>query len=119
MDVKELFKELFVKMLDERQIIVIRARILDRKYPHYKIIGANGKGKWDFTRTVAEITKCAYIPVTGNEIAITGTIDIDGIISKAVSILHDERIDSAFFENNDDCGSLYSYCRDLICNFNA
>lgn len=113
-------KERFVKMLDENQIIIINARILDRKYPHYKIIGANNSGKWDFTPCVAHVTNCGNIPVCGGEIAISGTIDIHSILQDALRNLYDERIESAFFKENKGCGyELYSYCREHTCMFNA
>lgn len=46
-------KEQFVKMLNERHIIVIECRMPGRKTYSYKFIGASNEGKWDFTPLVA------------------------------------------------------------------
>lgn len=46
-------KELFVKMLNERHIIVIECRKPGRKTYSYKFIGASNGGKWDFTPLMA------------------------------------------------------------------
>jgi len=111
-------KERFVKMLDKGQIIVIRASVVNRKYPHFKIIGADESGRWDFTPLVSYVTDCQTINVVGGEIAICGTLDVVGILENALKQLYDERIESAFFADNDDCGyALYSYCREHICTF--
>ena len=111
-------KERFVKMLDKRQIIVIRASVINRKYPHFKIIGADEFGRWDLTPCVSYITDCKTIPVTGGEIAICGTLDVVGVLQDALRKLYEERIESDFFKNNTDCGySLYSYCSEHICTF--
>lgn len=111
-------KERFVKMLDERQIIVIHARYIHRRYPQYKVIGANSEGKWDFTPCIVELSNCEYIPVLGGQIAICGALDVVGILQEAVRKLWDERIESKFYKTHEDaCYALYSYCRDQICTF--
>ena len=111
-------KERFIKMLDKKQIIVIRATLINRKYPHFKIIGADEYGRWDFTPCISYITDCKTIAVTGGEMAICGTVDCVQLLQNTLRKLHDERIESAFFENNNDCNyTLYSYCREHICTF--
>ena len=111
-------KERFVKMLDKRQIIVIRASVINRKYPHFKIIGADESGRWDFTPCVSYVADRNTIQVSGGEIVICGTLDVVGVLQDALRNLHDERIESDFFKNNTDCGySLYSYCNEHICTF--
>lgn len=51
-------KERFVKMLEERQIIVVRSKTDARRMTNrYKFIGVNSDGKWDFTPMVAELTR--------------------------------------------------------------
>lgn len=50
-------KELFVKMLCDRQIIVIQCnKSTNRKTYDFKFIGATPDGKWDFTPLVAEMS---------------------------------------------------------------
>lgn len=111
-------KERFVKMLDKKQIIVICASIINRKYPHFKIIGADESGRWDFTPCVSYVADRNTIQVSGGEIAICGTLDVVGALQDALRVLHDERIESNFFKNSEDCGySLYSYCSEHICTF--
>jgi len=112
-------KERFVKMLDKGQIIVICASVINRKYPHFKIIGADESGRWDFTPCVSYITDCKTIPVTGGEIAIAGTIDIVGVLQIALENLYDERIESSFFSDRNVYSTyqLYRYCEEHICTF--
>lgn len=47
-------KEQFVKMLNEKHIIVIECRKPGRNTYSYKFIGASNEGKWDFTPLMAE-----------------------------------------------------------------
>ena len=112
-------KERFVKMLDKGQIIVIRASVVSRKFPHFKIIGADEFGRWDLTQCVSYITDCKTIPVTGGEIAISGTIDIVNVLQKALEKLYDERIESSFFFERRAYSTyqIYHYCEEQICTF--
>ena len=118
MIITEETKRRFVRMLDKWQIIVIRASYVNRKYPNFKIIGADEFGRWDFTPLASYVTGCKTINVIGGEIAICRTTDVVGILQDVLRKLHDERIESSFFANNEDCGyALYSYCREHICSF--
>ncbi len=50
-------KERFIKMLEDRQIIVIQVdKRRSRKTYDYKFIGSNSDGKWDFTPLCAHFS---------------------------------------------------------------
>lgn len=58
MIITEETKKRFLKMLNDRQIIVIQCnKGSQHKTYNFKFIGANSKGKWDFTPMVVEMSR--------------------------------------------------------------
>lgn len=82
-------KERFVKMLEDRQIIVIRCSIPNRKKFVYKIIGANNDGKWDFTPLISDYTYPTATPVIDKTISASDGISV---ICEALKKLAEENI---------------------------
>lgn len=83
MIITEETKQRFIEMLKNRQIIVIQYRRHQRSSV-FKFIGANDRGKWDFTPCVADMAGIEYNGEMINEnISIVGKDAVD-IITKAV-----------------------------------
>lgn len=107
-------KERFVRMLKNRQIIVI----LCNKYPrsknyNIKFIGADAHGRWDFTPLVAEFS--GYKSNAKTDIMFMAIFDDDpaAVITDTLKKLKKQGI---FGIKRDDY-ALYKEVRDLICTF--
>ena len=107
-------KERFIKMLDDRQVIVIQCnKCASRKTYDYKFIGANSEGKWDFTPLVAEFSGYpSNASVTVMYLAVRG-LDPAAIIADTVENICED-LGKALEKSGH---GLYEYCRHNITTF--
>lgn len=107
-------KERFVKMLKAHQIIVIQCnKGNNRKSYDYKFIGADVRGRYDFTPLVAEYSgyksnknkTVMYLSVQG--------LDAAAIITDTLDALRNENV----FKSKKTNYELYEEVRDLLYTF--
>ena len=105
-------KERFVKMLKNRQVIVVRCKKSARKTYNYKFIGANELGRWDFTPLVAEISGAQS---DGNDILLLSIrgIDAAAIITDTLIELKNQGVSGISSEKYE----LYVQVRSRLCTF--
>ena len=108
-------KERFVKMLNNREIIVIECdRNSNRRSYDYKFIGANSNGKWDFTPLVAECSGFPYSKKPIQWLSVRGH-DAASMISAVINELRNEKIDG--IPAAGDSYSQYERIRTLLTTF--
>lgn len=108
-------KERFVKMLRDRQIIIIQCdKGRNRKTYDFKIIGANSGGRWDFTPLVAETS--IYPSSRGETIQKLSVRGLDGaaVVANTIFKLEIEGIKTNFGE---DYYGIYQNVRELLTTF--
>ena len=107
-------KERFVKMLNDRQILVIQ-NDKGRKYKTYnlKFIGANSDGKWDFTPMVAQLSKYQSTKEEYIQYISIRALDAVAVICNVLDELKDEGI----VERKSEGFSQYEEVRDKISTF--
>jgi hypothetical protein len=115
MIITEETKKRFVSMLVARQILVIECHRnpKDRHY-EYKFIGANEKGKWDFTPMIEEVTDfksnkpvpIKYLTIHANDAA--------HIVANTLEKFDEEGVFPVRLRGVE----LYQYVRDLLTTFN-
>lgn len=106
--------ERFVKMLKNRQIIVVQCNKYSRsKNYSVKFIGADNHGRWDFTPLVADFsgyrsnahTKIMFLTVFTNDPAATITDTLLNLKKQGITGITKEKY------------ALYEEVRDLVCTF--
>lgn len=107
-------KERFIKMLKDRQIIVIQADLgKKRKTYDLKFIGANNDDKWDFTPLVVETSGYPSNRRTTVERLAIHALDAVSVVCDTLNKLQEE-----YFECNLGEGySQYQKVRDLLTIF--
>lgn len=107
-------KERFVKMLNDRQIIVIQCnKSVKRNTYDFKIIGANDNGKWDFTPMVAEISDYPSNKNTTVTYLSIRALDGDDVICNTLLKLGKEGL----FDKFENGYALYNYVREHVTTF--
>lgn len=107
-------KERFVKMLYDRQIIVIQCnKSTNRKTYDLKFIGANSGGKWDFTPLVVETSGYPSNKRTTVERLAIYALDAASVICDTLDKLQEEGIESNLGEGYNQ----YQKVRDLLTTF--
>lgn len=109
MEITKKEKERFVDMLYKHQIIIIQCnKGSNRKTYDYKFIGADVRGRYDFTRLCAELSGypnnggCEYLSIRA----------LDG-----VAVLTDTLEKIKPIRKNETVYNRYSEVRDLVCTF--
>lgn len=108
-------KERFVKMLKNREIIVINCKKNPRRLTRdFKFIGANSYGKWDFTSMIEDFTngRYSYRSNGWESLAIRAT-DAAAIVCEVLDALKNENIESGFGNGHER----YEKVRDLLTTF--
>lgn len=105
-------KERFVKMLDERKIIVL-CEMGKSKNNNYKFIGADSYGRLDFTPMIAQISGNATR--NGNDVQLVSVLSNSGasIIVDALVALSEEGIVKPIISRDDE----YFRVREKISTF--
>ena len=108
-------KQRFLRMLNERQIIVIQCdHGKSHKTYDFKFIGANSEGKWDFTPMMVEMSRYPSNKSTNVKYLSVRALDAVSVICEVIEKMKEEGILNFEYAFGYE---LYQIVRDKISTF--
>lgn len=111
MEIENITKERFIKMLEKRQIVVVYRDLSLRSFTReYKFIGMQNGLKWDFTYLIVAGTKCKTNGKIGGQMAARGCY-VRTLLEKTLKWLEEQgcKVPKKVLENPCDYIAMFGF----------